>query len=147
MKTIVFTMFLKGWDIRNQQVFHSKIIKNHACNPNMLSDTSNHRKYQTVTQNGLQRETRNPSKIIKIHSDTLQGPPECICAPLDHQNGLQGPPNRPKMVSLGTQIDIKINKSICAWHVQQRRCRLIHDFRVQLSFVGAGCLHQHNALV
>ena len=111
MKTTVFTMFLKGWDITNQLIFQSKIIKNHACNPNMLFDTPNHRKYQKVTQNGLQWGTKIHQKSLKIHSGTLQGPPECICAQLDHQNGLQGPPNGPKMVSWGPQKDIKIHKN------------------------------------
>ena len=50
-------------------------------------------------------------KSLKIHSGTLQGPPECICAQLDHQNGLQGPPNGPKMVSWGPKKDIKFTKS------------------------------------
>ena len=103
-------MFLRGWDITNQLIFQSKIIKIHACNPNMLFDTQNHRKYQKVTQNGLQWGTQNPSKIRQIHSGTLQGPPERICAQLDHQNGLQGPPNGPKMVSWGPKKDIQIRK-------------------------------------
>ena len=65
MKTTVFAMFLRGWDITNQLIFQSKIIKNHACNPNMLFDTPNHRKYQKVTQNCLKWGNRNPSKIIE----------------------------------------------------------------------------------
>ena len=71
----VFTMFLKGWDITNQLIFQSKIIKNHACNPNMLFDTPNHRKYQKVTQKGLQWGTQNPSKIIKNPFWHLPGSP------------------------------------------------------------------------
>jgi hypothetical protein len=54
MKTIVFTMFLRGWDIRIQHISHSKLIKKYTCNPNMFFDTSNHRKYRKVTPNGLQ---------------------------------------------------------------------------------------------
>ena len=46
-------------------------------------------------------------KSWKIHSGILQGPPECICAQLDHQNGLQGPPNGSKMVSWGPKKYIK----------------------------------------
>ena len=65
MKTFVFTIQIRGWDIRNQHIFNSKVNNNHACNPNMLFDTSNDRKYQKVIQNSLQRETQNPSKIIK----------------------------------------------------------------------------------
>ena len=65
MKTTIFNMFLRGWDITNQLIFQSQIIKNHACNSTMLFDTPNHRKYQKVTQNGIQWGTQNPSKIIK----------------------------------------------------------------------------------
>ena len=54
-----------GWDIRNQLIFHSKVIKNHACNPNMFVDASNDIKYEKVIQNGLQRGTQNRRKIIK----------------------------------------------------------------------------------
>ena len=101
MKTIVFTMFLKGLDITNQLMFQSKIIKIHACNPNMLFDTPNHRKYQKVTKIVSNGGPKIHQKSLKIHSGTLQGPPGCICAQLDHQNGRQGPPNGPKMVSWG----------------------------------------------
>ena len=83
MKTLLFTILLIGWDIRNQQMFHSKLIKKHACNPNMCFVASNDRTYQKVIQNGLQRGTQNPSKIIKIHPGAFQGPSECICDPLD----------------------------------------------------------------
>ena len=57
MKTQLFTILLIGWDIRNQQNFHSKIVKKHACTPHMFVDASNHRIYQKVIQNGLQRGT------------------------------------------------------------------------------------------
>ena len=62
MKTLLFTVLLKGWDIINQLSFHSKVIKNHACNPNMIFDASNDRTYQKVIQNDVRRETQNPSK-------------------------------------------------------------------------------------
>ena len=65
LKTWLFTILLRGWDIRNHKIFHLKIIKNHACNPNMFFDTPNHRNYQNVTQNGFQWGTQNPSKIIE----------------------------------------------------------------------------------
>ena len=65
MKTLLFTILLIGWDIINQQNFHSKILKIHACTPNMFFDASNHRKYQKVLQNGLQRKTQNPAKIVE----------------------------------------------------------------------------------
>ena len=114
MKTIIFTMFLRGWDINIQHDFHSKIIKNQTCEPNILFDTPNHRKYRKVTPNCLQWGTQN---LPKINENPPWGHSEC---PLVHlcptwslkwrQNGVQGPPNRPQMVALGTQIDIKINK-------------------------------------
>ena len=59
MKTLLFALLLMGWDIRNQQIFHSEIVENHVCNPNMFCGASNDRKYQKVTQNGVQRGTQN----------------------------------------------------------------------------------------
>ena len=56
-------MFLKGWGIRIQDIFNSKLMKNHTCNPSVLFDTSNHRKYRKVTPNGLQWGTQNPPEI------------------------------------------------------------------------------------
>ena len=64
MKTLLFTVLLKGWDIINQLSFHSKVIKNHACNPNMIFDASNDRTYQKVIQNSLQM---GDPEIIKNH--------------------------------------------------------------------------------
>ena len=83
MKTLLFTILLRGWDIIDQQNFHSKIIKMHACTPNMFFDTSNHRKYQKVIQTGVQREPKIHQKSLKIHSGTFQGPSQCICDPID----------------------------------------------------------------
>ena len=40
-------------------------IKNRACNPTMLFDSSNSRKCQKVLQNSPQKETQNLPKIIK----------------------------------------------------------------------------------
>ena len=73
MKTQLFTVLLIGWDIRNQQNFHSKIMKKHACTPHMFFDASNHGIYQQVIQNGLQRGTQNPSKIIENPAWVLSG--------------------------------------------------------------------------
>ena len=50
-KTSVFTIQIRGWDIRNQHNFNLKINNNHAGNPNMLFDASNVRKYQKVKSN------------------------------------------------------------------------------------------------
>ena len=62
----IYTVF-DGLGHQNSTNFHSKIIKTHACNPNMLFDTSIHRKYQKVTQKCPQWGTQNPRKI----SETL----------------------------------------------------------------------------
>ena len=70
--------------------------------------TENIKKWPKMISNG---GPKIHQKSLKIHSDTLQGPPECICAQLDHQNGLQGPPNGSKMVSWGPKDDIKSYKS------------------------------------
>ena len=102
--------FLKRWNITNQLTFQSKIIKNHACNPNMLFDTPNHRKYQKVTQNGLQWGTQNPSKIIEnlfwhppgspwVHLCPTWSPKWSPRTSTWTQNGL-----------LGTKKNIKIHK-------------------------------------
>ena len=65
MKTLLFTILLKGWDIRIHQNFHSKINKKRDCNPNVILDCSNQRKSEKVLQKGLQWETQNPSKITE----------------------------------------------------------------------------------
>ena len=65
MKTSIFTILLRGWDIRIHENFHSKIIKKRDCNPNVILNCSNQRKYEKVMQKGLQWETQNPSKITK----------------------------------------------------------------------------------
>ena len=62
-----------GWDIRNQQSFHSKSMENHACNPNMFFGASNCRKYQKVTQIGVWGGTQNASKIHENPSWYLPG--------------------------------------------------------------------------
>ena len=63
MKTLVFTILLRGWDIRIHEDFHSKIIKKRECNPNVILNRSNQRKYENVVKKDLQWETQNPSKI------------------------------------------------------------------------------------
>ena len=65
MSTLLFTVLLIGWDIINRQNFHSKIIKMHACTPNMFFDASNHRKYQKVIQTGVQSFPLTP--VTKNH--------------------------------------------------------------------------------
>ena len=68
--------------------------------------TENIKKWPKIVSNG---GPKIHQKSLKIYSGTLQGPPECICAQLDHQNGRQGPPHGPKMVSWGPKKDIKIH--------------------------------------
>ena len=105
MKTLLYTILLVGWDIRNQLIFHSKVIKNHACNPNMFVDASNDRTYQKVIQNGLQRET---PKSIKNHKKMTLGLSRVpLSASVTHliakrcQNCAQGLPNGAKMLIRG----------------------------------------------
>ena len=114
MKTIVFTMLLRGRDINIQHVCHSKIIKNHTWNPNILLDTSNHRKYRKVIQMVSNGGRKIDLKSIKIQPGTIQDLPECICAPLDHQNGAKVVSKdfqiNPKSLLWGPKLDIQINK-------------------------------------
>ena len=56
-------MFLRAQDIRNQPNFQSKLVKNRACNPNMLFGTSNHTKYEKVTQQWSPKGIQNSWKI------------------------------------------------------------------------------------
>ena len=63
MKTIVFTMFLRGWDIGKLMIFHSKSIKEYGCNVDQHFVTPRHRKYRKVTPNWPQPGHQNPSKI------------------------------------------------------------------------------------
>ena len=74
MKTLVFTVLLKGEDIRNHKIFNSKIIKKNVCGPDVILGTSNQIKYQKVIQNGLQWGTLNPSQINQIPSWNTRGP-------------------------------------------------------------------------
>ena len=69
--------------------------------------TENIKKWPKMVSNG---GPNIHQKSSKVHPGTLWGLPECIGAPLDHQNGLQRPPNGPKMVPWGSQKDRKINK-------------------------------------
>ena len=68
MKTQILTVLLRGWDIRIPENFHSKIIKKRDCNPNVILDYSNQRKYEKVVQNDLQWETQNPSRTNENQS-------------------------------------------------------------------------------
>ena len=74
-KTILFIMFLKGWDIRNQRLFQSKIIKLRACNPNMLFGVSNHINCGKVTPTGLPKIIKNRWKSMLGHSRAFLNTP------------------------------------------------------------------------
>ena len=98
MKTLLFTILLLGWDIRNQQMFHSKIIKNHACKPNifmMLQMTEN---IQKVIKNPVQRGTQNPSKIMKNLPWDLPKSLRVHLRPTSLQNGVKMVPKELQMI-------------------------------------------------
>ena len=73
-----------------------------ACNPNRFLGTSNHAKYQKVTEKCSQLDTQNPSKIDKNPPWDSQEPPGCTLATNDLQNGAkmvsQDPLNASKIV-------------------------------------------------
>ena len=83
MKTTLFSVLLIGWDITNQQMFHSKIVENHVCNPNMflvLQMTENIKKRPKIVSRGVPKMFQ---KSLKIHPRTFQSPSVCIRDPLD----------------------------------------------------------------
>ena len=97
MKTILFTMFVRGRDIRNQPNFQSTIMKNRACNPTMLFDASNHKNYEKVTPKWFQQVTKKTQKIRKnrcwdipgpywVHPCTQWSPKWCQTGAPRHQN-------------------------------------------------------------
>jgi len=60
MKISVFTVLLRGEDIRNRKIFNSKIIKKNVCSPDVILGTANQIRCQKMIRNGLQWETPNP---------------------------------------------------------------------------------------
>ena len=98
MKTLLFTILLLGWDLRNQQIFHSKIIKNNACKPNVFYDASNDRKYEKVIQNAVQRGTQNPSEIIENLPWDLPRSLRVHLRPTSLQNGVKMVPKELQMI-------------------------------------------------
>ena len=113
MKTIIFTMFLRGWDIRNHRFFQSTIIENRACNPSMLFDALNHINYGKVTPKWPQQVSQKSSKIDENRCWDIQGPswvhPCTQRSPEWCQSGASRPQNASKMVSKND----KINKFEC----------------------------------
>ena len=72
-KTIIFVVFLRGWDIKIQYIFQSKLIKNHTCNPNMFLDASNDIKNGKVSRMVSKWGTQNPSRIVESTPWDLPG--------------------------------------------------------------------------
>ena len=114
MKTLRFTILLIGWDIRNQQISRWTIIKHHACNPNMLFDASNVRKYQTVIQNCLQMG--HPKSIKNHQKSCMQSKPVVWCFKWQKISK-----NDPKWSPKGTQNPSKIIKN-SSWDLPGSLC-------------------------
>ena len=87
-------------------------IKNHQKTCLQSKHAFWHPKSQKISKSDPKWSPMGDPKSIKNHWKSILAhsrvPHECICAQLDHQNGLQGPPNGPKMVSWGPKKDIKI---------------------------------------
>ena len=101
MKTIQFTTLFMGWDIRIQQIVHSKIVGNHACNPNLL--------FLLQMEDKLKKLPKMMSKgVPKMYQQSIKsilGPSRVhLCASMTHliakrcPNGAQGSPKGPQMV-------------------------------------------------
>ena len=109
MKTTLFTILLRGWDIRIHENVYSKIIKKRDCNPDVILNCSNQRKSKKMMQKGLQWETQNPSKITK---KSILVPSEWTLAPNDHQNSEKVMSQDPECLKNGLPRPRKINKSV-----------------------------------
>ena len=82
MKTLLFTILLIGWDIINQQNFHSKSWKFMPAHQTcflMPRITENLKKWSKLVSKG---SPKIHQKSLKIHPGTFQGPSQCICDPL-----------------------------------------------------------------
>ena len=108
MKTIIFIMFLRGWDIRIQHTFHPKLIKNQTCNPNMFFWYLKSQKIQNSDPKwcpmGDPKSTKNrwKSTLGPFRAPLSASVPHLIAkmTPKQHprtskwiQNGLSGDPN------------------------------------------------------
>ena len=98
VKTTVFTMF---WQVGTSEFSRCSIQKSSEILsaiqawfliPQM---TEKVKKWPKMVSNG---GPQIHQKSSKIRSGTLGAPQECICAALDHQNGVHGPPKGPEMV-------------------------------------------------
>ena len=113
MKTQVFAILLRGWDIRIHENFHSKIIKKRDCNPNVILNSSNQRKYEKVMQKGLQWFPPYPShQNSLLPGERLGNGPTPWSSPLGDRNLMRIPlpSHDPKIPDIGNQMLPKTSK-------------------------------------
>ena len=108
MKTQVFTILLRGWDIRIHENFHSEIIKKRDCNPNVILNCSN----QKNMKNDAEGSPMGDPKSIKNHEKSILVPSEWTLAPNDHQNGEKVLSQDQECLKNGLPRPRKINKSV-----------------------------------
>ena len=109
MKTQTFTVLLRGWDIRIHENFHSKIIKKRDCDPNVILNCSNQRKYE---KNDAEGSPMGDPKSIKNQQNSILVPSEWTLAPNDHQNSEKVVSQDPECLKNGLPRPRKINKSV-----------------------------------
>ena len=113
MKTSIFTILLKGWDIRIHKNFHSKINKKRDCYPNVILHCSNQRKYEKVIQNGLQWFSPYLShQKSLLPGERLGNGPAPWSSPLGDRNLMRIPlpSHDPKIPDIGSQMLPKTSK-------------------------------------
>ena len=103
-KTQIFTILLRGWNIRIHHNYHSKIIKKRDCNPNVILNCSN--------QSDVEGSPIGDAKSIKNHQKSILVPSEWTLAPNDHQNNEKVVSQDPECLKNGLPRPRKINKSV-----------------------------------
>ena len=118
MKTIVFTVFLRGWDIRNQQIFASE---NHQESCLQSKPTFWHLKAHKITESDSKVSPMGDPKSIKNRLKfTLGHPRVLLSAPLQQMTAKVMPKcllRTSKCSKNGFSRPLKINKCVCnrAW--------------------------------
>ena len=112
MKTIVFTVFFKGWDIGKLMDFHSKSMKEHGCNVDQHFETQKTKYLRKLLKIDTSWAPKIHQKSWKIDFGIHESTPECILASLGHQNAS-------KEASTSLKVMPKWCCGVSAWGVFQ----------------------------
>ena len=141
MKTTVFTILLRGWDIRIHENFYSKIIKKRDCNPNVILNCSNQRKYEKVMQKGLEWFPPYPSHQKSLLTwERFGNRPAPWSSPLGDRNLMRIPlpSHDPKIPDIGSQMLPKTSKMTPKSDPKTRKL----DFQKRVFYAGKTLLFE-----